>query len=79
LQRKVRKTAMIRRTLESGGEMNIHEATQSYEKLAAQLYARRRNSSAIEAQANEKKPLPLFPRDVLPVGSTLAGGMRQPA
>jgi hypothetical protein len=48
-------------------------------KLDAQLYVRRRNSSAIEAQANEKEPVSLFPRDVLPVGSTLAGGMRQPA
>jgi hypothetical protein len=70
---------MIRRTREGGGEMNIHQATKELRKLDAQLYARRRNSSAIEAQANEKRPLPLFPRDVLPVGSTLAGAMRQPA
>jgi uncharacterized protein (DUF2252 family) len=29
-------------------------------KLDTQLYARHRNSPAIEAQANEKKPVPLF-------------------
>jgi uncharacterized protein (DUF2252 family) len=39
--------------------------------LDAHLYSRRRSPPAIEAQANERKSVPVFPRDILPVGSTL--------
>src|ERR1035438_1230954 len=60
------------------GEMNI-QGDPDLRNLDSQLYSRHRSPPAIEAQANERKPIPLFPRDVLPVGSTLAGRMRQSA